>query len=75
MVVFAQSGYILAKVVVVGQKWLPSGKSGCIRVRMMYLGRVVVLLQKWLYSGKNGCTRAKWLYSGKVVVFGQSGCF
>ena len=48
-----------------------SGKSGCIRVK------VVVFGQKWLCSGKvvvlvqDGCKRAKWLYSGKMVVFGK----
>ena len=42
MFVIGQSGGSRAKVVVFGQKWLYSGKSGCIRA-------------KWLYSGKNGC--------------------
>ena len=61
--------------VVFGQKSLYSGKSGCIRAK------VVVLGQKWLYSNKKGCVRAKWLDLGKssynrakVSVFGQSGC-
>ena len=31
VVVIGQSGCIRAKVVVFGQKWLYSGKSGCIR--------------------------------------------
>ena len=51
--------------VVFGQKWLCSGKSGCI------WGKVLVL-------GQSGNTRAKvvvfrqmWLCSGKKVVFGE----
>ena len=35
MVVFGQSGYIRAKVVVLGQKWFSSGKSSCIREKRM----------------------------------------
>ena len=47
--------------VVFGQKWLYSGKSGCIPAK------VVVIGQKWLYSGKevvfgqSGCSQEKWL--------------
>ena len=64
--------------VVFGQKWLYSGKSGCIRAKvvvlkqsgsnqakMLYSSRVVVFGQKKLYSGKSVCIWAKWLYSGK----------
>ena len=50
------------KVVVFGQKWLYSDKSGCIRVIMVVFG------QKSLYSGKSGYIRTK------VVVFGKGGC-
>ena len=63
--VIGQNGCVRAIVVVFRQKWLYSGKSGCIR-------------EKWLYSGKKCCIRAKLLYlcklvySDKVVVFGQS---
>ena len=64
MVVFRQNGCIQANAVVFGQKWLCSGKSCCIR------GKVVVF-------GKSGCNWAKkvefgqkLLYSGKVIVFG-----
>ena len=46
MVVFEQSGCIRAKFVVFGQKWLYSGKSGCIREKVLCLGKVVVLGQK-----------------------------
>ena len=49
--------------VVFGQKWLYSGKSGCI------CAKVVVFGQKFLYSGKSGCIRAKWSYSDKLVRF------
>ena len=48
MVVFGQSVCTQAKVVVFGQKWLYSGKSGCIRVRCFLTGKVVVFGQKWL---------------------------
>ena len=65
LVVFRKSGCIRAtslysgKVVVLGQKWLYSGKSGCIS------RKVVVSGQKWLFSVKSGCVGVK------VVVFGQ----
>ena len=87
MVVFGQGCYICAEVVVVvvvGQKWLYSGKSGCIRKCGCIWAKVVIFLQnvffrpKLLYSNKSGCIRAKWLYLGKsnsirakVVVFWQ----
>ena len=57
--------------VVVGQKLLFSGNSGCSRSKWLYSGKavvngkVVVFGQKWLYSGSSGSIRAK------VVVFGQ----
>ena len=56
MVLFGQSGCIWVK-------WSYSGKSGCIRAK------VVVFGQKWLYSGKSSCILAK------VVVFGQKWFF
>ena len=49
MVLFAQSDCIRIKVVVFGQTWLYSGKSGCIRADWLYAGKVVVVGQKWLY--------------------------
>ena len=59
VVVFGQNGCIWTKVVCIrvkvvvkGQKWLYSGKSGFSRAR-------------FLYSGKSGSIRAKLLYSGK----------
>ena len=57
----------MSQVLVLGQMWLFSGKSGCIRAK------VVVFVQR-------GCFRTKWLYSesgcipAKVVVLGQSDC-
>ena len=60
MVVFEQGDGIRAI-------WLNSGKSGCIRAK------VVVFRTKWLYSGKNGCNRERWLYLANVVVFRQDG--
>ena len=44
------------KLVVLGQKWLNSGKSGCIRVKLVVFSKVVVF---GLYSGKSGFSRAK----------------
>ena len=44
------------KVVVLGQKWLNSGKSCCIRVKLVVFSKVVVF----------------GLYSGKVVLVGQN---
>ena len=76
VVVFGQSGcvrkrllysckvVVFGKVVLIGQKWLLSGKNGCIRTKVVIIGKVVVLGQKCLYSGTNGCIRAK------VVVYG-----
>ena len=70
MDVLGKSGCIPAKEVVIGHKWLYSGKvvvigqSGCIRAR------VVVFGQEWLYSGKSGCIWAKWLYLGNSSAFG-----
>ena len=67
--------------VVLVQKWLYSGKSGCICTKLLYSDKLVVLGhagyicanvvvfgQKWLYFGKSGCIRAK------VVVIRQSDC-
>ena len=49
-------------VVVLGLKWLYSGRSGCIRVKEAVIG------QKNLYSGNSGCLR------DKVVVFWAKVC-
>ena len=64
--------------VVFGQKWLYSGKSGfirakvvvfgqcgCIRAKCLYSEKVIAFGQKWFYSCKSGCFRAK------VVAFEQ----
>ena len=65
--------------VVIAEKWFYSGKSGCIREKVVVFGQMWLYSgKKWLYSGKSGCIRAKWLYSGKsgcirakVVLFRQ----
>ena len=54
MVVFGQSGCIRAKVVILGQKWFSSGKSGCIR-------------EKRLCSSKSGCGQTATVTSLKVT--------
>ena len=88
MVVFGHSRCIRAKVVVFGERWLFSSKSGCIQAKWLCSGKMVVFGEEWLYSGKKCCNQAKgvvfkeklvvisqkWLYLDKVVVFGQSGC-
>ena len=64
--------------VLFGQKWLYSDKSGCIRVKVVVFGQGCRIRAKWLYSGKTGCNREKRIYSGKggflqatVFLFGQ----
>ena len=63
--------------VVIGQNWLYSGRSGCIRQNEWIRAKVVVLRQKWLYFSKEVVFGQKLLYSGKsgcirakLVVFG-----
>ena len=56
------------KVVVFGQNWLCSGKSGSIQAKVVVLSKSGSIRANLLYSGKSSCNRAK------VVVFGQSGC-
>ena len=64
----------MVKVVVLGKNCLYSGKSGCIRAKLVVsrqkwfcleilvvFGKMALVGQKWLYSGKSGCIRAKWL--------------
>ena len=83
MVVFGQTCFIgvglmnSGNLVVFGQKWLYSGKSGCNRAKVVVFWQSVSYLAKWLYSGnvvvigQSGCVLAKWLYSRKVVAFAQ----
>ena len=75
MVVIRQSGCIPANVVVLGQncfiweKWLNSGKGGCIRAK------VVVFLQSGCIRAKKLVFGKKWLYSDKSgSIFGKSSC-
>ena len=49
MVVIGHKLFYSSKVVIFGQKWMYSGKSGCIRAK------VVVFGQNVLYSGKSAC--------------------
>ena len=61
----------LGKVVVMGRKWLYSGrfvafgKTGSIREKGLLSSKVVEFGEKWFYSGNSGCIRVK------EVVFGQ----
>ena len=68
MFVLGQSGCNWAKVVVFGQKWLYSGKSGYFLANLLHSGKSVCNPKKVVVFGQ------KWLYSEKVVVFGQSSC-
>ena len=52
---FEQKLLFSGKVVVYGQKWLYSGKSGCFRAKVVIIGK------RWLNSGKSGCNQAKFL--------------
>ena len=61
VVEFGQSFCIGEKLVVIGQKLLYSGKSGCI------LAKVVVF-------GQSCLIRAKVVVIGQGLFFGQSGC-
>ena len=61
------SGFIRAKVVVLGRKWLYSSKVVVIGQKWLYSGKVVVFRIEWLNSGKGGCIREE------VVVLRQSG--
>ena len=60
MVVFGQSCCIRAKVVVIRQKWLCSGKSGSIRAKVILLRQKMLLFCKvFVYSDKSGSDPAK----------------
>ena len=52
--------------IVILEKWLYLGKSGCV------LEKVVVFRHILLLSGKIGIIRAKVLYLGENFVFGQN---
>ena len=65
MDVFGQKLLYSGNIVVLGLKWLNSGKSGCIRAKRINSATVVLFVQKccframWLNSGKNCCIGAK----------------
>ena len=61
MVVFGHSGCFRAKVVVFGQRWLYSNKSGCIQKSGCVRVKVVVFGEEWLHSGKVVVFGKKWL--------------
>ena len=78
MVKFEDSGCIMGKVVIFGQRWLYSskvvvfGQSGCIKAGWMFLiksgcnrEKVIIFRQKLLYSDKLFVLGQKCLYSGK----------
>ena len=55
--------------VVFGQEWLYSGKSGCILAKVVVFGQRGHNRARWLYAGKVVVFGIRWLHSGKVVVF------
>ena len=55
-------------VVVFGQKWLCSGRSGCIRANWLFRAKVAVFGQNLLYSGKVVAFGQRRLYFVKMVV-------
>ena len=58
--------------VIFGQKMLYSGKSGCIRAKVVVVGQSGCIWAELEYSGKPDCIRAKVVvFSGKVIVIGQ----
>ena len=67
MVVFAQSVFFRAKVVVLEQNGCNGPKIVVFGQKWLYLGKVVVSLKVIVFW-------QKWLYSGKWFVFGQGRC-
>ena len=70
MVVLDQKLFLFVKVVVFGQKWLNSEKSGCIRANLLYLGKIGFIRAKSLYW-QSGCIWEYWFFWAKLFVFGQ----
>ena len=60
MVVVGQSSCIWAKVVLFGQNWLYSGKSGSNRAKVVLFGQSGSIRAKVVVFGQSGCFRAKW---------------
>ena len=58
------------RMVVLGLKWLCSGKSCFNRVKWLSSDKVVVFGQNGC-NRQSGCIRKKCFYLAKVVVFGQ----
>ena len=60
--------------VVFGQKWLYSCKTGSIRAKVVVLGNMVVIVQTRLVSEKSDCIWESVGIWAIVLVLGQSGC-
>ena len=82
MVEFGQSGCIresgcfIAKLVVYGQKWLNSGKNGCIREKRLYTGKkdcgqtATVTSQEVIWNeGPDQALQGKWLSSRNYAAY------
>ena len=58
--------------VLIGEKWLYSGKNGCNWAKVVLFGQIGSIRAIRLYYGNRVTFEQKWLYSGKMVVFGQN---
>ena len=59
---------------VFGQKWFYSDKSGYNRVKVVVFGKGGCIRAKWMSSGKTGCIRVKRILSEKSWFFWKK-CF
>ena len=66
-----KGGCIRTKVVLFGEKWFYSSKSGFILVKVVLFGQSGSNQEKKFSSGNLVLFGQKLLYLGKVVVFGQ----
>ena len=72
MVVIGQKWLCSGKVVVFWQKWLCSCKSSCNRAKVVVFGQIGSIPVEVVVIRKVVVFGQKWLFLGKVVVFGQS---
>ena len=62
MALFGKGSCIWKKLVVLGQKWMYSGKSGCVWLNWLYSVKNCCILEKAVVFGQGGCIGTKWLY-------------
>ena len=63
------------KVVLFGQKWLYSGKSGYDQPKVVVFKQSGCIQAVVVAFGQGGFIRENWLYSCKMVLFGQNWLF